>query len=55
MELSAAFFDKLSRLRLSMGQRTSMNLTGSRNSMQKGTYMEFRVSVVHGRQRHPPH
>lgn len=41
MKLDAAFFDKLSRLRLSMGQRTSMNLTGNRKSMQKGTSMEF--------------
>lgn len=41
MELNTAFFDKLSRLRLSMGQRTSMNLTGNRKSMQKGTSMEF--------------
>lgn len=41
MKLDTAFFDKLSRLRLSMGQRTSMNLTGNRKSMQKGTSMEF--------------
>lgn len=41
MKLDTAFFDKLSRLRLTMGQRTSMNLTGNRKSMQKGTSMEF--------------
>lgn len=41
MKLDTAFFDKLSRLRLSMGQRTSMNFTGNRKSMQKGTSMEF--------------
>lgn len=41
MKLDTAFFDKLSRLRLSMGQRTTMNLTGNRKSMQKGTSMEF--------------
>lgn len=39
--LDAAFFDRLSRLRLAMGHRTSMNLTGNRKSMQKGSSMEF--------------
>lgn len=39
--LDASFFDRLSRLRLAMGHRTSMNLTGNRKSMQKGSSMEF--------------
>ncbi len=39
--LYASFFDRLSRLRLAMGHRTSMNLTGNRKSMQKGSSMEF--------------
>lgn len=39
--LDAAFFDRLSKLRLSMGYRTSMNLTGNRKSIQKGSSMEF--------------
>ena len=39
--LDAAFFDRLSRLRLAMGHRTSMNLTGNRKSTQKGSSMEF--------------
>ncbi len=37
----AAFFDKLSRLRLAMGHSASMNLTGSRKSTQKGSSIEF--------------
>lgn len=41
MMLDAAFFDRLSQLRLVMGHRTSMNLTGNRKSMQKGSSMEF--------------
>lgn len=41
MILDAAFFDRLSRLRLAMGHRTSMNLTGNRKSIQKGSSMEF--------------
>ncbi len=41
MMLDAAFFDRLSRLRLAMGHRTSMNLTGNRKSIQKGSSMEF--------------
>lgn len=41
MMLDAAFFDRLSKLRLSMGYRTSMNLTGNRKSIQKGSSMEF--------------
>ncbi len=41
MILDAAFFDKLSRLRLAMGHRASMNLTGNRKSIQKGSSMEF--------------
>ncbi len=39
--LDAAFFDRLSRLRLAMGHKTSMNLTGNRKSTQKGSSMEF--------------
>ena len=41
MMFDAAFFDRLSRLRLVMGHRTSMNLTGNRKSIQKGSSMEF--------------
>ena len=41
MMLDAVFFDRLSRLRLAMGHRTSMNLTGNRKSIQKGSSMEF--------------
>lgn len=41
MMLDAAFFDRLSRLRLAMGHRTSMNLTGNHKSTQKGSSMEF--------------
>ena len=41
MIADATFFDKLSQLRLAMGHRTSMNLTGNRKSMQKGSSMEF--------------
>ena len=41
MMLDAAFFDRLSQLRLTMGYRTSMNLTGNRKSIQKGSSMEF--------------
>lgn len=41
MTLDAAFFDKLSRLRLAMGHRASMNLTGNRKSSQKGSSTEF--------------
>ena len=41
MILDAAFFDRLSRLRLAMGHKTSMNLTGNRKSTQKGSSMEF--------------
>ena len=41
MMLDAAFFDRLSRLRLAMGHRTTMNLTGNRKSIQKGSSMEF--------------
>lgn len=37
----AAFFDRLSRLRLAMGHRASMNLTGNRKSTQKGSSTEF--------------
>jgi len=39
--LDAAFFDRLSRLRLSMGHKVSMNLTGNRKSTQKGSSTEF--------------
>ena len=41
MTIDAAFFDKLSRLRLAMGHKASMNLTGNRKSVQKGSSMEF--------------
>ena len=41
MTLDAAFFDKLSRLRLAMGHRASMNMTGNRKSTQKGSSTEF--------------
>ena len=41
MKLDAAFFDTLSRLRLSMGHKSSMNLSGNRKSMQKGSSTEF--------------
>lgn len=41
MIVEAAFFDKLSRLRLSMGHKASMNLTGNRKSVQKGSSTEF--------------
>lgn len=41
MTLDAAFFDKLSRLRLAMGHKASMNLTGNRKSTQKGSSTEF--------------
>lgn len=39
--LDAVFFDRLSKLRLAMGHRASMNLTGNRKSIQKGASMEF--------------
>ncbi len=41
MKLDAAFFEKLSRFRLFMGHKTSMNLTGNRKSVQKGSSTEF--------------
>ncbi len=41
MKLDAAFFDTLSRLRLSMGHKSSMNLVGNRKSVQKGSSTEF--------------
>lgn len=41
MKLDAAFFDTLSRLRLSMGHKSSMNLVGNRKSLQKGSSTEF--------------
>lgn len=37
----AVFFHKLSRLRMAMGHRASMNLTGNHKSTQKGSSMEF--------------
>lgn len=39
--LDAAFFARLSRLRLAMGHKASMNLTGDRKSTQKGSSTEF--------------
>lgn len=41
MTLDAGFFDRLSRLRMAMGHRASMNLTGNRKSTQKGSSTEF--------------
>ena len=41
MKLDAAFFDTLSRMRLSMGHKSSMNLSGNRKSVQKGSSTEF--------------
>ena len=41
MKLDAAFFDTLSRLRLSMGHKSSMNMSGNRKSVQKGSSTEF--------------
>ncbi len=41
MMLDAGFFDNLSRLRIAMGHKSSMNLTGNRKSMQKGSSTEF--------------
>ncbi len=41
MIADAAFFGKLSRLRLAMGHKASMNLTGNRKSVQKGSSTEF--------------
>lgn len=37
----AAFFDRLSRLRLAVGHKSSMNLTGNRKSVHKGSSTEF--------------
>ncbi|MCM1182429.1 MAG: DUF58 domain-containing protein [Roseburia sp.] len=37
----AVFFERLSRLRLAIGQKSSMNLTGNRKSVQKGSSAEF--------------
>ncbi len=41
MILDAGFFDTLSRLRIAMGHKSSMNLTGNRKSIQKGSSTEF--------------
>lgn len=41
MILDSAFFERLSRLRLQMGHKSSMNLTGNRKSVQKGSSTEF--------------
>ncbi len=41
MMLDGAFYEKLSRLRLQMGHKSSMNLTGNRKSVQKGSSTEF--------------
>ncbi len=41
MKPDAAFFEKLSRFRLAMGHKSSMNLTGNRKSTQKGSSTEF--------------
>ena len=39
--LKADFFDRLSRLQLKMSHKSSMNLSGSRKSVQKGLSAEF--------------
>lgn len=41
MNLDATFFEKLSRFRLALGHKSSMNLTGNRKSVQKGSSTEF--------------
>lgn len=41
MKLDAAFFDTLSRFRIRMGHKSSMNMTGNRKSVQKGSSTEF--------------
>lgn len=41
MKLDTAFFETLSRLRLAMGHKSSMNLSGNRKSVQKGSSTEF--------------
>lgn len=41
MKFDAAFFESLSRLRLAMGYRSSMNLSGNRKSLHKGSSTEF--------------
>lgn len=41
MIADAAFFDRLSRLRLALGHKASMNMTGNRKSVQKGSSTEF--------------
>ncbi|MCH5271980.1 MAG: DUF58 domain-containing protein [Lachnospiraceae bacterium] len=41
MKLDVSFFDTLSRLRLSMGHKSSMNLSGNRKSVLKGSSTEF--------------
>lgn len=39
--LGAEFYDTLARLRLSMGHKSSMNMSGNRKSVQKGSSAEF--------------
>lgn len=39
--LDAKFYDTLARLRLSMGHKSSMNMSGNRKSVQKGSSAEF--------------
>lgn len=41
MKLDTAFFETLTRLRLAMGHKSSMNLSGNRKSVQKGSSTEF--------------
>ncbi len=41
MRPDAEFFEKLSRFRLMMGHKSSMNLSGNRKSTQKGSSTEF--------------
>lgn len=41
MKPDVAFFEKLSRFRLNMGRKSSMNMSGNRKSLQKGSSTEF--------------
>ncbi len=41
MKLDAGFLEALSRFRLAMGHKSSMNLSGNRKSVQKGSSTEF--------------
>lgn len=41
MALDGAFYERLSRLRLQMGHKATMNMAGNRKSIQKGSSTEF--------------